>query len=224
MQNRRPKSQAGFNVINLLGLVAAFAAGIGCGYFLGGSYGPQQKELAGLREQVEELEKVREETKELPKLQAKVRELEFLSKSTAELAQLRNEVRQLRDDKVQFEKTRQENQQLRASGQAQQQALVEAQRAQLQLQAESQRVQQQMQMLGRSVPAQNSCIANLKQLDGATQQWALENKLTTQTLVNPEGIKAYLRGSQLPVCPQGGQYSFSTVGQSPRCNVPGHSL
>ncbi len=81
----------------------------------------------------------------------------------------------------------------------------------------------------RATAQKNSCIANLKQIDGAVQQWALENKkqstdtyaLTDTTLLD------YLKGSLLPVCPGGGTYSAGgTVSASPTCSLSGsgHTL
>ncbi len=80
---------------------------------------------------------------------------------------------------------------------------------------------------GRGGSPKNSCIANLKQIDGATQQWALENKKAatdTYSLTDTD-LLAYFRGSTLPLCPLGGRYSAGTnVQDVPRCTVPGHTL
>jgi hypothetical protein len=72
----------------------------------------------------------------------------------------------------------------------------------------------------------NSCIANLKQIDGAASQWALENKKTsTDTYLLSGDVLDYLKGSVLPSCPAGGFYSpGKTISDPPRCSVPGHSL
>ena len=79
----------------------------------------------------------------------------------------------------------------------------------------------------RATAQKNACIANLKQVDGAVQQWALENKkvasdtyaLTDTTLLE------YLKGSLLPVCPGGGTYAAgSSVSGAPTCTVSGHTL
>lgn len=71
------------------------------------------------------------------------------------------------------------------------------------------------------------CIDNLKQIDGAVQQWALENRKTatdTYSLTDPD-VLAYLRGSLLPLCPRGGKYSAAKqVAPPPTCSVPGHTL
>jgi hypothetical protein len=68
------------------------------------------------------------------------------------------------------------------------------------------------------------CIANLKQIDGAIQQWALENKKSTTNVVLVHGAVEYLKGSQLPTCPQGGKYILKTVRESPECTIIGHTL
>ena len=75
----------------------------------------------------------------------------------------------------------------------------------------------------------NSCIANLKQIDSAVQQWALENKkLSRDTYVLNEAVSSYLKGSVLPICPSGGTYSpGKTIADPPRCSLSasqGHSL
>ncbi len=77
-------------------------------------------------------------------------------------------------------------------------------------------------------PNKNSCIANLKQIDGAIQQWALEHNVAeTNAPVLTEALQ-YLKGGKLPVCPFGGSYaSGKTVADPPTCTKGkelGHSL
>jgi len=73
--------------------------------------------------------------------------------------------------------------------------------------------------------AERACIANLKQIDGACQGWALESKkFTTNTYVFADFV-GYLKGSALPVCPRGGTYRPGVnIADMPRCSFPGHSL
>src|SRR5882724_675310 len=61
----------------------------------------------------------------------------------------------------------------------------------------------------RTTAQKNACIANLKQIDGAVQQWALENKKTsTDTYTTTDtAVLQYLKGTNLPTCPAGGSYS-----------------
>jgi prepilin-type N-terminal cleavage/methylation domain-containing protein len=82
----------------------------------------------------------------------------------------------------------------------------------------------------RTTAQKNACIANLKQIDGAVQQWALENKKTsTDTyLLTDTTVLQYLKGTNLPTCPAGGAYSpGATVANTPTCSLStaqGHSL
>jgi hypothetical protein len=73
-------------------------------------------------------------------------------------------------------------------------------------------------------PASSSCVNNLRQLEGATEQWALENKKTAGTLVDSQAVLPYLKGSAMPVCPEGGVYRLGQVGAPPQCSVRGHTL
>ena len=73
----------------------------------------------------------------------------------------------------------------------------------------------------RNTPSQNSCINNLRQIDGAKQQWALENHKTTNDLASWDQIVPYLK--QTPHCPQGGTYTLARVGQLDSCSFPEHA-
>ena len=75
----------------------------------------------------------------------------------------------------------------------------------------------------RTTPAMNACINNLRMLDGAKQQWALENHRTTDDSVTWNDVKPYLK---VPlVCSRGGTYIPGRVGELPRCSMGGeHTL
>jgi len=65
----------------------------------------------------------------------------------------------------------------------------------------------------RSTSQQNACINNLRQLDGAIQQWALQNGATPSTAVTAGAIQPYLgRGAAgtLPWCPLDSTHTFAT--------------
>jgi hypothetical protein len=66
----------------------------------------------------------------------------------------------------------------------------------------------------------------LKQIQGAKEQWALENKKkTTDPSPGMEQLLQYFKGSTLPICYAGGSYQpGKTINDAPRCNAPGHSL
>src|SRR5579862_2184351 len=56
----------------------------------------------------------------------------------------------------------------------------------------------------RTTAQQNACINNLRQIDGAKQQWALEHQATSSASPQDTDIQPYMgRGSSgtLPVCP-----------------------
>ena len=84
----------------------------------------------------------------------------------------------------------------------------------------------------RATAQKNSCIANLKQIDGAVQQWALEQKkqATDTYALTDTTLLSYLKGSVLPgggTCPGGGSYSAgATVSGTPTCSLSGsgHTL
>lgn len=77
----------------------------------------------------------------------------------------------------------------------------------------------------RVTRAKNSCIANLKQMDGAKQQWAFENsKLQTDTPKPGEIMGGTLYIRSFPICPNGGKYTLGRVQDPPLCTVVGHTL
>jgi prepilin-type N-terminal cleavage/methylation domain-containing protein len=74
----------------------------------------------------------------------------------------------------------------------------------------------------------DTCLSNLRQIDGAAQTYAMEfNKQPTDTYVLTD-IQAYLGRSPngaLPFCPAGGQYGPGlTFGAPPWCTIPAHVL
>ena len=78
----------------------------------------------------------------------------------------------------------------------------------------------------RESSRKQTCIANLKQIDSAKEQCAMENKWDTGApvawtdLVN--GANGYMKAQ--PTCPSGGTYTINVVGTSPTCTVAGHVL
>jgi prepilin-type N-terminal cleavage/methylation domain-containing protein len=76
----------------------------------------------------------------------------------------------------------------------------------------------------RTTSQANACINNLRQFDGAVQQWALENKKQAASAVTSANITPYIKltsASTLPACPAGGTYTFTTVSQVPTCSLSG---
>src|SRR5215208_4976143 len=60
----------------------------------------------------------------------------------------------------------------------------------------------------RTTAQKNACINNLRQIDGAIQEWALEGKKGTTDPVAYTDISGYLKNEVL--CPAGGGTKFST--------------
>jgi prepilin-type N-terminal cleavage/methylation domain-containing protein len=76
----------------------------------------------------------------------------------------------------------------------------------------------------RSISQQNACINNLRQLDGAVQQWAVENKKAANASVTLDDATPYLKRSV--ICPAGGtvmddSYEVTTPQTPPTCISPG---
>jgi len=71
----------------------------------------------------------------------------------------------------------------------------------------------------RTRPSLSLCILNLKQIEGAKEQWALENKLTRGTPTGEGALNDYLKNSVLPQCPAGGAYTLGAVGTPPTCSM-----
>src|SRR2546429_4185804 len=66
----------------------------------------------------------------------------------------------------------------------------------------------------RTTSQANACINNLRQYDGAQQQWALENKKQSGSTVTSANVMSYVKldsTGKLPACPAGGTYSFTVV-------------
>ncbi|HUB86600.1 MAG TPA: hypothetical protein VMB22_01820 [Verrucomicrobiae bacterium] len=74
----------------------------------------------------------------------------------------------------------------------------------------------------RETAQRNACINNLRQLDAAKQQWALENGKKGTDIPTKEDLLPYLRS--WPVCPAGGTYTIGAVDEPPTCSIPGHEL
>ncbi len=74
----------------------------------------------------------------------------------------------------------------------------------------------------RTTAQTNVCINNLRIIDYAIQQWALDEKRAENSMVQFTDISAYLKRSV--ICPAGGasfadSYAISTVGVEPTCQI-----
>jgi predicted RNase H-like nuclease (RuvC/YqgF family) len=208
---------------------------LGLGAGLAWMYAGSQKkdvELAALRKDSQQLQQLRAEIEEAKtnRTQAESDELTRLRKDNEELLRLRNEASQLRGDKQRLSTQLQTAQAQAEGAQAQFQALrgnpvPPGSPGQLNPAA-------QAALAARSgLTATNSeqvmaaaCINNLRVIDGAKQQWALEHQKPRGALLTAADLSPYVKSNTLPVCPAGGIYTLNPVGLAPICNIPGHAL
>jgi type II secretory pathway pseudopilin PulG len=70
----------------------------------------------------------------------------------------------------------------------------------------------------RGTSQANTCINNLRQLDAAMQQYALENRLDVSTSYTLDVLRPYM--ATMPACPASGIYSPGpTLTNSPTCSL-----
>jgi prepilin-type N-terminal cleavage/methylation domain-containing protein len=65
-----------------------------------------------------------------------------------------------------------------------------------------------------------SCQTNLKSINGAKEQWAMDNKKTsadTPTAADLYGDTRYVKST--PACPASGTYTLAAIGTVPTCSV-----
>ena len=76
----------------------------------------------------------------------------------------------------------------------------------------------------RDATRKNSCINNLRQIDSAKEQWALETNASDTATPGSTDITPYIKGGAMPTCPSAGTYTISAMGTDPSCDVAGHAL
>jgi len=192
----------------LLPWICALALAIGVGA-LALSNKTKDAELAVLREQSQQADALRNELEEA-RTQARLQteQIAGLRKDTDELLRLRNQIRQLQDDRTQL---------------ARQAQTAKAEVDRVNAQAE-QRAREQAQQAQNRDAQRDVCVNQMRQLEVAKQQWALERGRTPDSQPSPQELTTYLPNRQMPVCPAGGQYTFGTVSNPVACSAPGHVL
>jgi len=85
----------------------------------------------------------------------------------------------------------------------------------------------------RATSQANACINNLRQIDAAANQFALEKgKKTGDAITLATDLTPYIKlnsSGVIPPCPAGGTYTLATVGAAPACSLgstvtPSHQL
>ena len=77
----------------------------------------------------------------------------------------------------------------------------------------------------RKKATRQACIMNLKAIDGAKANWALDFKKGDADAPTPAdlfGRDKYIENA--PSCPGGGSYNIGSVGEKPTCTAPDHTL
>ena len=76
----------------------------------------------------------------------------------------------------------------------------------------------------RDTAQANMCINNLRMIEGAKNEWALENNKKPTDTPTQADLAHFLKNGQFPTCPVGGTYTIGSVGELPTCSKPGHRL
>lgn len=74
----------------------------------------------------------------------------------------------------------------------------------------------------RQAAQQKSCMNNLRQIDGAKDQWAIDEGKTSADTPDQGDLLPYLKS--WPVCPAKGTYTINAVGTEASCSLHGTVL
>lgn len=85
----------------------------------------------------------------------------------------------------------------------------------------------------RATAQANACVNNLRQIDAAANEFALEHgKTNGEAIKFPDDLTPYIKlnsQGKIPSCPAGGTYSIKNLGEAPTCSLgtnvtPAHVL
>lgn len=77
-------------------------------------------------------------------------------------------------------------------------------------------------MSARMQAQENACLNNLRIIESAKDQWAIEEGERTGAFVSENDITPFLNTYSLPECPADGSYHIGRVGDSASCSLHGH--
>ena len=83
---------------------------------------------------------------------------------------------------------------------------------------------QQILDASATVIARKTCLSNLRFIDDAKQQWALDTGKPPRTVPKAKDLQIYFKDGVLPACPGGGTYSLNALNEVPTCSISGHAL
>lgn len=190
-----------------------------------GARGENERRAADLQESNAELtQTISQQDDELKRLSVQVGEIERMRRDNEEIHKLRAESGELNKLRPEIQRLQGEVEKLQ--GMVAQSQVESANFRKMQQEYEINQRKAKIALAGQAGEAQKrTCIANLKQLDGSKQQWAIDNKKTGRdvpTGADLIGPQLYLRLA--PVCPLGGRYTIMSVAENPTCSHPGHQL
>jgi TolA-binding protein len=183
------------------------------GWFLYASARSKDAELATSQS---ELATVRAENEQLKQVPDQSAELARLRKDNEELLRLRSEVNRMRDQNKQLSNQLQVALNQRSQVQQQQQETS----------AEIQSLRSQTQQLQQAEAQAHAslCANNLRVIQAAKQQWALDNKKPEISIPTAADLAPYLPNRAMPVCPDGGTYTINPISVPPTCSIPNHTM
>ena len=98
-------------------------------------------------------------------------------------------------------------------------------RTALQLQQEHlQQLQDEKQQAAAEAANTAACIANLRLIDSAKQQWALDKNKDPNSVPTGQDLLPYFKDGVFPVCPDGGVYTLNSMAEAPACTITGHVI
>lgn len=76
----------------------------------------------------------------------------------------------------------------------------------------------------RDTAMRNACINNLRLIQAAKTEWALDKSKTPGDVPSENDLTPYLPNHKFPVCMAGGTYTIGAVSNVPTCTVRGHEI
>jgi hypothetical protein len=70
----------------------------------------------------------------------------------------------------------------------------------------------------------NTCINNLRRIETAKNQWALENHKTTDDTPTENDLRVYFKDGVIPKCPLRGPYAINSISKITTCTAVGHHI
>ncbi len=70
----------------------------------------------------------------------------------------------------------------------------------------------------------SACVNNLRIIDAAKEQWAMENNANDGDTPTEAQITPYMKSGVMPTCPASGTYTIQPIGTNPTCSVGGEHV